>query len=104
MSTTYILYQTIHDAEGEEVKASRWPCSGLRDAIADLHHTRTAHCDGVQYKLARYQPWNDTLLLTVQNGSEFKTGWFEERTLAVIGITRTSARRLSRMLDCEWSA
>ena len=104
MSATYILYQTIRDAEGEEVGANRWPCSGLRDAIADLHHTRTAHCDGVQYRLAHYQPWNDTLLLTVQNGVEFKTGCTEERTLAVIGISRTSARRLSRMLGCEWGA
>lgn len=104
MSATYILYQAIHDAEGEEVKASRWPCSGLRDAIADLSATRTIHCDGVQYRLARYQPWNATLLLTVQNGSEFRTGMTEERVLAIIGITRGTARRLSRLLGCEWCA
>lgn len=99
---TYILYQTIHDADGEEIKACRWDCADLHDAIADLSATRTAHCDGVQYQLARYQPWNDTLLLTVQNGIEFRTGCTEERVLAVIGINRGTARRLSRLLGCEW--
>ena len=65
---------------------------------------RTSHCDGVQYRLACYKPWNATLLLTVQNGSEFRTGCTEERTLAVIGINRGSARRLSRLLGYEWCA
>src|SRR5574343_2067544 len=102
--TDYILYQTILDAEGEQIDADRWPCDDLRDAITDLSRTRTAHCDGVQYKLACYQPWNATLLLTVQNGSEFRTGCTEERTLAIIGITRGTARRLSRLLGCEWGA
>ena len=101
---TYILYQTLLDADGEEVEASRWPCSGLRDAIADLHHTRTAHCDGVQYRLAHYTAHNATLHLTVQNGVEFNTGCMEERTLAIVGINRGSARRLSRVLGCEWDA
>lgn len=104
MTTNYILYQTILDADGEEVEAHRWTNDNLRDAIADLHKTRTSHCDGVQYKLACYQPWNATLLLTVQNGAEFRTGCNEERMLAIIGINRGTARRLSRLLGCEWSA
>ena len=102
--TDYILYQTVLDADGEEVEAHRWTCEGLRDAITDLHHTRTAHCDGIDYKLAHYQPWNATLLLTVQNGVEFRTGCNVERVLAIIGISRGSARRLSRLLGCEWCA
>lgn len=104
MTTNYILYQTVLDADGEEVEADRWPCEGLHDAIADLHKTRTAHCDGVRYRLAHYQPWNATLLLTVQNGVEFRTGCAEERVLAIIGINRGTARRLSRLLGCEWAA
>lgn len=104
MSATYILYQTILDDEGEQVEADRWTNDTLHDAIADLHKTRTAHCDGVQYRLACYKPWNATLLLTVQNGSEFRTGYTEERTLAVIGINRGTARRLARLLGCEWCA
>lgn len=102
--TDYILYHTILDADGEEVEAHRWPCEGLRDAITDLSHTRTAHCDGVQYRLARYTTHNATLLLTVQNGTEFHTGCNEERVLAIIGINRGTARRLSRLLGCEWGA
>lgn len=100
----YILYQTIHDADGEEVEASRWTNDTLRDAITDLSATRTAHCDGVQYRLARYTAHNATLLLTVQNGPEFRTGYNEERVLAIIGINRGTARRLSRLLGCEWGA
>lgn len=102
--TTFILYQTILNADGEEVEASRWTNNTLRDALRDLSSTRTAYCDGVQYKLACYQPWNATLLLTVQNGTEFRTGYNEERMLAIIGINRGSARRLSRLLGCEWQA
>lgn len=104
MSATYILYQTILDDEGEQVEADRWTNDTLRDAIADLHKTRTSHCDGVQYRLARHSAHLATLLLTVQNGSEFRTGMSEERMLAVIGINRGSARRLSRLLGCEWGA
>ena len=104
MSATYILYQTIRDHDGEEVEASRWACDDLRDALRDLSNTRTAHCDGVQYKLARHTAHNATLLLTVQNGTEFRTGCNEERVLAIIGINHGTARRLSRLLGCEWSA
>lgn len=104
MSATYLLYQTIRDAEGEEVEADRWSCSGLHDAITDLSATRTAHCDGVEYRLASYTAHNATLLLTVQNGAEFRTDCTEERELAIIGINRGSARRLSRLLGCEWDA
>ena len=102
--TDYILYQTILDDEGEQVEADRWTNDTLHDAIADLHKTRTAHCGGVQYRLACYKPWNATLLLTVVNDAEFRTGMTEERELAIIGISRYSARRLSRLLGCEWSA
>lgn len=104
MTATYILYQTIHDADGEEAGAWRWDCADLHDAVKDLTGTRTAHVDGVEYTIARYTAWNGTLLITVQNGMEFRTGCREERTLAVIGINRGTARRLSRLLNAEWGA
>ena len=104
MTATYILYQSIHDADGEQIEADRWDCDNLHDAVADLSATRTAHCNDVQYKLARYTAWNGTLLITVQNGTEFRTGCREERVLAVIGINRATARRLSRLLNAEWGA
>ena len=104
MNATYILYQSIRDAEGEQIDADRWHCDDLHDAIRDLSATRTSHVGGVEYQGARYQEWNSTLLLTVQNASEYRTGESEERTLAVCGITRASARRLARLLRCEWSA
>lgn len=100
----YILYQSIHDADGEQIDANRWTNDTLRDAITDLRRTRTAHCDGVQYRLASYTAHNATLLLIVQNGTEFRTGCTEERVLAIIGINRGTARRLSRLLGCEWEA
>ena len=104
MSATYILYQSIHDADGEQIDADRWPCEGLRDAITDLRRTRTTHCDGVQYQVAQYIPHSATAIITVQNGTEFRTGCTEERVLAIIGINRGTARRLSRLLGCEWEA
>lgn len=63
-----------------------------------------AFCNDVQYRLARYTAWNGTLLLTVLNGMEFRTGEREERALAIIGINHGTARRLSRLLNAEWGA
>ena len=102
MTAEYILYQTVRDADGEEVDASRWNCCDLHDAISDLESTRTMQVDGVQYRLARYTAWNGTLLLATCNGMEFRTGCSEERVLAVVGINHGTARRLSRMLNAEW--
>lgn len=100
----FILYQTILDADGEQIDADRWTCEDLRDALRDLSQTRTAHCDGVQYQVARYIPHSATAIISVQNGAEFRTGCSEERELAIVGISRHSARRLSRLLGCEWQA
>lgn len=106
MTATYILYQSIYDADGEPQQdgSHRWDCTGLRDAVKDLTTTRTAHVDGVEYIIARYTAWSGTLLITVQNGTEFRTGCREERVLAVIGINRATAHRLSRLLNAEWGA
>ena len=100
----FILYQTVLDADGEEVEASRWTNDNLRDALRDLSATRTAHCDGVQYQIAWYIPHSATAIINVVNGAEFRTGCSEERELAIVGISRHSARRLSRLLGCEWCA
>lgn len=103
MSAQYIIYQTVRDDEGEEVEADRWTNDTLRDALRDLSNTRTAHCGGVQYQVARYQH-SATAIFTVVNGTEFRTACTEERELAIIGISRWSARRLARLLGCEWQA
>lgn len=104
MSAQYIIYQTIRDDEGEEAEASRWNCESLHDAVHDLGQTRTAHCGGVEWQLARYHPWSFTAIITVQNAPEYRTGLREERELAIIGISRASARRLARLLNLEWQA
>ena len=104
MTADLILYQTILDADGEEVGADRWTNGTLRDALRDLSETRTAHCGGIEYQVARYIPHSATAVISVQNGAEFRTGCSEERTLAIVGISRHSARRLSRLLGCEWQA
>ena len=104
MTATYILYQSIYDADGEPQQdgSDRWECSNLHDAVADLTSTRTAHVDGVEYTAAHYTAWNGTMTITVQNGMEFRTGCREERVLCIIGINRGTARRLSRLLNAEW--
>ena len=104
MTADLILYQTIRDTEGEEVEASRWNCESLHDAVHDLGQTRTAHCGGVEWQCARYNPWSSTAIITVQNAAEYRTGYREERELAIIGISRASARRLARLLNLEWQA
>ena len=104
MSATFILYQSIEDADGEEAGASRWTCDDLHDAVHDLTGTRTLHVDGVEYSTAHYQPWNSTVLLTVQNAAEFRTGCRERRDLAVFPITHASARRLANLLNIQWTA
>lgn len=101
---TYILYQTVRDAEGEEVESFRWDCTGLRDALTDLGKTRTAHCGGVEYIGARHQAWNDTCIITVQNAPEYRTDHAEERVLAIVGIKHGTARRLARLINAQWSA
>lgn len=104
MSAAYILHQSITDTDGDTDDVSRWECTDLHDAIRDLSATRTAHVDGVEYRIATYADHSATCIITVQNGMEFRTGEREERALAIVGITRTSARRLARLLECEWSA
>lgn len=102
--TPFILYQTILDADGDEVEARRWHADDLHDAVHDLTATRTAHCGGVEWQVARYHPWSSTAIITVQNAPEYRTGLREERELAIIGISRASARRLARLLNLEWQA
>ena len=99
-----ILYQTICNDECEELDATRWTCDTLRDAIADLSATRTSHVDGVECQLAKFLPWQPALLLTIYNGMEFRTGEKESRTLAIVGIKHTSARRLAKLLGFQWEA
>ena len=104
MTAQYILYQTIRDDEGEEAEASRWNCESLHDAVHDLTATRTAHCGGVEWQLARHLPHSSTCIITVGNAPEYRTGHREERELAIIGISGASARRLARLLNLEWQA
>ena len=100
----HILYQTILNDDGEEIETDRWPNNGLRNAIADLTSTRTSEVGGVEATIAQYQPWNSTLLVTVCNSAEYRTGCREERMLAVIDITHASARRLARLLNAQINA
>lgn len=100
----FILYQSIIDADGEKEDACSWNAFTLHHAIKDVQSTRTAHVDGVEYTSAQYQAWNNTAIITVSNGAEFYTGKREERTLAIIGITRASARRIARLIRAQWQA
>lgn len=98
------LYQTILDDDGETVESARWHADNIRDGIADVSKTRTCGVGGVEYTGANWSSWNSTLHITVQNAMEYRTGHREERTLCIPGITHASARRLSNLLRCQWSA
>jgi hypothetical protein len=75
----------------------------LREAVKDLHSTRTVEVDGVtdintdvRY---RHPDWlARPCSITVTNGSEFRTGATEERTLHIPNnVTNASARRIARL-------
>jgi hypothetical protein len=75
----------------------------LREAIKELHRTRTVEVDGVTdidtTTTHRAPDWlARPVSVNVCNGPEFRTGATEERTLHIPNnVTNASARRIARL-------
>lgn len=70
----------------------------LRQAVGDLHSTRTSAVDGVQSIEANESPVRSPRWITVFNGPEFETGANESRSLHIPpGVTDSSRLRIARL-------
>lgn len=74
---------------------------GLRDAIKELHRTRTSRVDSAQWPETNPSPITGTervYSVSVLNGMEFETGAHEERTLHIPqSVSAASSRRIARL-------
>jgi hypothetical protein len=71
----------------------------LRDALKDVHATRTCHVDSPESIEADCSPMHRSRWVTVTNGAEFLTGAHESRSIHFPeGITAATARRLARLV------
>lgn len=70
----------------------------LRDAIQDLHRTRTSRVDGVT-GVECDSSHGGPRCVTITNGTEFETGAVESRAIHIPRtVTAASARRIARLL------
>lgn len=91
---------TPESAEAGDVSEAGWILQGatLRDAVQELHKTRTAHVDGVESIEADQWPMRAPLAVTVTNGAEFETGARESRAIHFPRtLTPSTARRIARL-------
>lgn len=76
----------------------------LRDAITDLHETRTCKVDGVSAIEADSFPCTHPSSVRVINGTEFETGAVESRAIHIPRTVSTaSARRIARLVRATLS-
>lgn len=72
----------------------------LRDAITDLHRTRTCKVDGVSAIEADSIPCSVRII----NGTEFETDAAESRTLHIpCTVSAATARRIARLIGAKLS-
>ena len=70
----------------------------LRDALQELHATRTSKCGGVECIECDEMPVRAPRWITVTNGAEFATGACESRSLHIpAGVTPASRRRIAQL-------
>jgi hypothetical protein len=82
------------DAESREMLGA----FSLRDALSELHRTRTAYVGGVECIEPDSHPCDRPRWITVVNGPEFETAAQESRALHIPeSVTRSSARRIARL-------
>jgi len=73
--------------------------STLRDAIADLHATRTSACGGVEAIESSASDIANVRWFTVYNGMEYESGATESRSLHVPdSVTTASRKRIARLI------
>jgi hypothetical protein len=74
----------------------------LREAIKELHATRTCRVDGVQAIETDSFPCTAPRWITVTNGMEFETGAHESRALHIPNnVTPASARRIAMLAGVD---
>lgn len=74
----------------------------LRDAVKELHGTRTNMVDGVECIEPDSRPCDRPRSIRVCNGMEFETGAYESRTLFIPeSVTRSTARRIARIVGVK---
>lgn len=72
----------------------------LRDAITDLHRTRTCMVDGVSAIETDSIPCS----VRIVNGTEFETGAVESRTLHIpLTVSAATACRIARLIGAKLS-
>ena len=98
-SVTYEIV-TPESAEGGEADEQGFICEAetLRDALTDLHRTRTNMVDSGQGIETDSSPCVRARSVAVFNGMEFETGAYETRALHIpLTVTAASSRRIARL-------
>lgn len=105
MSRFSVSYEIVTPESAEQGDAAErgWIAQGLslREALATVGQSRTAHCDGVtaiEACVSQGRPCS----LVVTHGMEYLTGAYESRTLHVpVSVTDSSATRIARLLGAR---
>lgn len=102
MATFNVTYEIVtpESAEHGESDETGFIVEGgtLRDAVKELHATRTCHVGGVESVEADSSPCVHPRSVRVVNGREFLTGAVESRTLHIPAeVSQGTARRIARL-------
>lgn len=95
---------TPESAEDGDVEERGFIVKGvsLREAITEVHNTRTSRVDGVEAIETDCWPMIDPRWVTVINGMEFETGACESRSLHMPGdLTSATRRRIARLVGAR---
>lgn len=98
----YGILQSIHDENGNLVDGhDQWYEPSLHDGVKALFATRTSEVDGIDLISSSYNPHGKRLVVYVSNNMEFRTGLREARSLHLMGVSASSARRLCKLLKVD---
>jgi len=95
---------TQESAENGDAEERGYICEAeaLRDALKDVHSTRTNEVEGCNGIECDSSPCVAPRWVTVSNGMEFRTGAYESRSLHIPqGVTPASARRIARLVGAR---
>ena len=98
-SVTYEIVTQESAADGDaEERGFILQNAALREALQELHATRTSHVSGVESIECDESPVRAPRCVTVYNGMEYLTGAQESRSLHIPdGVSCASRRRIARL-------
>lgn len=98
-NVTYEIVTPESAAEGDAEERGFIACGcRLREALQDLHATRTSQVSGVECVECDSLPCESPRWVTVTNGMEYLTGAQESRSLHIPdNISSAIARRIARL-------